>query len=71
MRISVLSLHTSPAAQPGQGDAGGMNVYVDQSVRALAAAGHIVDVFTADPSGIDGLGTSGNQDSFDEGEDID
>ncbi|WP_193096059.1 glycosyltransferase [Brevibacterium sp. FME17] len=56
MRISVLSLHTSPAAQPGQGDAGGMNVYVDQSVRALAAAGHMVDVFTADPSGIDGLG---------------
>ena len=72
MRISVLSLHTSPAAQPGQGDAGGMNQsYVDQSVRALAAAGHIVDVFTADPSGIDGLGNSGNQDSFDEVEDID
>ncbi|SMX84578.1 glycosyltransferase [Brevibacterium antiquum] len=58
MRISVLSLHTSPAAQPGQGDAGGMNVYVDQSVRALAAAGHVVDVFTADPSGIDGLRNS-------------
>ncbi|HCG56575.1 MULTISPECIES: glycosyltransferase [Brevibacterium] len=58
MRISVLSLHTSPAAQPGQGDAGGMNVYVDQSVRALAAAGHSVDVFTADPSGIDGLRNS-------------
>ena len=33
-----------------------MNVYVDQSVRALAAAGHLVDVFTADPGGIDGLG---------------
>lgn len=56
MHISVLSLHTSPAAQPGQGDAGGMNVYVDQSVRALAAAGHKVDVFTADPGGINGLG---------------
>ncbi|MGO2035724.1 MAG: glycosyltransferase [Brevibacterium sp.] len=57
MRISVLSLHTSPAAQPGQGDAGGMNVYVDQSVRALAEQGHIVDVYTADPGGIDGCGT--------------
>ncbi|WP_166973852.1 glycosyltransferase [Brevibacterium atlanticum] len=56
MRISVLSLHTSPAAQPGQGDAGGMNVYVDQSVRALAEAGHRVDVFTADPGGLDGSG---------------
>lgn len=33
-----------------------MNVYVDQSVRALAAAGHVVDVFTADPGGIDGFG---------------
>ncbi|RBP65587.1 D-inositol-3-phosphate glycosyltransferase [Brevibacterium sanguinis] len=53
MRISVLSIHTSPVAQPGQGDAGGMNVYVDQSVRALAAAGHRVDVFTADPAPAD------------------
>ena len=61
MRISVLSLHTSPAAQPGQGDAGGMNVYVDQSVRALAAAGHRVDVFTADPGGIDGTGGTGQR----------
>ncbi|UVI35516.1 glycosyltransferase [Brevibacterium spongiae] len=58
MRISVLSLHTSPAAQPGQGDAGGMNVYVDQSVRAFAAAGHRVDVFTADPGGLDGTGAN-------------
>ena len=31
-RIAVLSLHTSPLARPGGGDAGGMNVYV----RALA-----------------------------------
>ena len=51
VHISVLSLHTSPAAQPGQGDAGGMNVYVDHTVRALAAMGHVVDVFTADPNG--------------------
>nr|WP_276584407.1 glycosyltransferase [Brevibacterium permense] len=35
-----------------------MNVYVDQSVRALAAAGHRVDVFTADPGGLDGTGGS-------------
>ena len=35
-----------------------MNVYVDQSVRALAAAGHRVDVFTADPGGLDGMGSS-------------
>lgn len=28
-------MHTSPLAQPGTGDAGGMNVYVDRSLRAL------------------------------------
>ena len=35
----VVSLHTSPRAQPGRGDAGGMNVYVRQSARALARRG--------------------------------
>ncbi len=38
-RIAVLSLHTSPLAQPGIGDAGGMNVYVRELVTALAHAG--------------------------------
>ena len=32
-RVAVLSVHTSPLAQPGTGDGGGMNVYV----RALAS----------------------------------
>lgn len=49
MRIAVLSLHTSPAAQPGQGDAGGMNVYVRATAVELARAGHTVEIFTADP----------------------
>ena len=31
-RLAVLSLHTSPLAQPGQGDSGGMNVYVRELV---------------------------------------
>jgi len=26
-RLAILSLHTSPLAQPGTGDGGGMNVY--------------------------------------------
>ncbi|GAA1863704.1 D-inositol-3-phosphate glycosyltransferase [Brevibacterium marinum] len=48
-----------------------MNVYVDQSVRALAAAGHVVDVFTADPGGIDGLAANGSQgDTLQIGENI-
>jgi D-inositol-3-phosphate glycosyltransferase len=35
----VLSLHTSPLAQPGTGDSGGMNVYVRELVASLAQAG--------------------------------
>ncbi len=38
-RLAMLSLHTSPLALPGQGDAGGMNVYVRELVSALAQAG--------------------------------
>ncbi len=39
LRVAVLSLHTSPLAQPGSGDSGGMNVYVRELVSALAHAG--------------------------------
>lgn len=35
----MLSLHTSPLAQPGKGDSGGMNVYVRELVAALAHRG--------------------------------
>ncbi|EUA22653.1 glycosyl transferase 4-like domain protein [Mycobacterium xenopi 3993] len=35
----MLSVHTSPLAQPGIGDAGGMNVYVLQTALHLPAAG--------------------------------
>ena len=35
----MLSLHTSPLAQPGSGDSGGMNVYVRELVSALSQAG--------------------------------
>lgn len=45
-RVAVLSLHTSPLEQPGSGDAGGMNVYVVEVSRRLAAMGVAVDVFT-------------------------
>lgn len=45
-RLAVLSLHTSPLAQPGQGDSGGMNVYVRELVSSLAQAGVGADVFT-------------------------
>ncbi|WP_246142459.1 D-inositol-3-phosphate glycosyltransferase [Nocardioides rubriscoriae] len=42
----MISLHTSPLDQPGTGDAGGMNVYVVELARRLAARGVEVDVFT-------------------------
>ncbi|MGH3803917.1 MAG: glycosyltransferase, partial [Pseudonocardiaceae bacterium] len=45
-RIATISMHTSPLDQPGTGDAGGMNVYIDQTSRRLARRGIEVDVFT-------------------------
>ena len=45
-RLAVLSLHTSPLAQPGTGDGGGMNVYVRELAAALARSDVTCDVFT-------------------------
>ncbi|WP_254303542.1 D-inositol-3-phosphate glycosyltransferase [Rhodococcoides kyotonense] len=52
-RVAVLSLHTSPLAQPGMGDAGGMNVYVLQSAKELAKRGVQVEIFTRATSSSD------------------
>nr|WP_249420544.1 glycosyltransferase [Rhabdothermincola salaria] len=43
--MAVLSLHTSPLAQPGSGDSGGMNVYVRELVASLAQAGVGAEVY--------------------------
>lgn len=53
MRVAVLSVHTSPLAQPGTGDAGGMNVYVLQSALELARRGVDVEIFTRATSSAD------------------
>ena len=45
-RVALLSMHTSPLAQPGTGDAGGMNVFVLQTARQLARRGIEVEIFT-------------------------
>jgi D-inositol-3-phosphate glycosyltransferase len=45
-KLAVLSMHTSPLAQPGSGDGGGMNVYVRELSTALARAGVECDVYT-------------------------
>jgi glycosyltransferase involved in cell wall biosynthesis len=49
----VLSVHTSPLAQPGTGDAGGMNVYVLQSALQMARRGVEVEIFTRATSSAD------------------
>jgi D-inositol-3-phosphate glycosyltransferase len=45
-RIATISVHTSPLDQPGTGDAGGMNVYITEVAKRLAARGVEVDIFT-------------------------
>lgn len=52
-RVAVLSVHTSPLAQPGSGDAGGMNVYVLQTALELARRGVDVEIFTRATSSTD------------------
>jgi D-inositol-3-phosphate glycosyltransferase len=49
-RVGLIAVHTSPLAQAGTGDAGGLNVYVDNVARGIAARGIKVDVFTRRPS---------------------
>jgi D-inositol-3-phosphate glycosyltransferase len=45
-RIATVSVHTSPLDQPGTGDAGGMNVYIAEVAKRLAARGTEVEIFT-------------------------
>jgi len=56
-RLAFVSLHTSPIALPGSGDAGGMNVVELAQARALASLGHEVDLITrrADPDAPDAV----------------
>ena len=50
-RIATLSVHTSPLEQPGTGDAGGMNVYIVEVSKRLAARGVEVEIFTRATAG--------------------
>nr|WP_249374884.1 D-inositol-3-phosphate glycosyltransferase [Streptomyces sp. I05A-00742] len=50
-RVAMLSVHTSPLHQPGTGDAGGMNVYIVELAKRLAAIGIEVEVFTRATTG--------------------
>ena len=44
--IAVISVHTSPLAQPGTRDTGGMNVYIRELSRQLSRRAHTLDIFT-------------------------
>ncbi|MDN6637853.1 MAG: glycosyltransferase, partial [Yaniella sp.] len=46
LTIVMISMHTSPLARPGQGDAGGLNVYIRNLTEGLIRAGHQVLSFT-------------------------
>jgi D-inositol-3-phosphate glycosyltransferase len=46
MVVAVLCMHTSPLAQPGTGDGGGMNVYVRELATSMARAGVQCEVYT-------------------------
>ncbi|WP_010474300.1 glycosyltransferase, partial [Streptomyces somaliensis] len=50
-RVAMLSVHTSPLHQPGTGDAGGMNVYIVELAKRLAAIDIEVEVFTRATAG--------------------
>lgn len=52
LRIAMLTYHASPLASLGSAKSGGMNVYVGELSRQLAARGHTVDVFTRGPHAV-------------------
>lgn len=51
-RVAFVTYHTSPLAVPGEGDSGGLNVYVRDLASHLRRCGVATDVFTrrADPA---------------------
>jgi len=44
--VAYIAMHSSPLLQPGMGDAGGMNVYLDRLSRTMAERDIDVTVFT-------------------------
>jgi D-inositol-3-phosphate glycosyltransferase len=45
-RVGYIAMHTSPLIQPGTGDAGGMNVYLDRLSRTMQGRGVQITTFT-------------------------
>ena len=51
--LALISLHTCPLAAPGQGKAGGMNVYLKELSQRIGGLGVKVDMFTRGHPGND------------------
>ncbi len=45
-KVAYIAMHSSPLLQPGNGDAGGMNVYLDRLSHTMVGRGVDVTVFT-------------------------
>jgi len=46
LKIAILSVHSSPLGQPGEGDTGGMSIYIREATKELVKLGHTVDIYT-------------------------
>jgi len=53
MRIAFITVHGCPLRQAGSKDSGGMNIYILEMVKRLAARGVKVDVFTRHHDSLD------------------
>ena len=53
MRIAFITVHGCPLRQAGSKDSGGMNIYILEMVKRLAARGVQVDVFTRHHDSLD------------------
>ena len=53
MRIAFITVHGCPLRQAGDKDSGGMNIYILEMVKRLAARGVKVDVFTRHHDSLD------------------
>lgn len=51
-RLAVISLHSSPLLEPGEGDSGGMTVYVRHVAEALTRVGVATDIYTRADDGL-------------------
>ena len=45
-KVAILSVHSSPLGRPGEGDTGGMSIYILELTKELVKLGHTVDIYT-------------------------